>query len=106
MNIWFGSFLVSEFADDMSVIRTVFYLKGLVDDLKGIVSRLSEMKYSMQTNKPLKPLSDNADDVLAWNNYFQEQQECTGEPPSWYSSTWLYVECFFYRKIHEAITLR
>lgn len=77
----------------------------LIDDLLGIISRLSEMKYSLQTNKPLKPLTDNTDSTQAWNKYFEEQLKCSDKPPSWYSSTWLFVECFFYRKIHEAIAL-
>ena len=82
-------------------------LKGLlVNDLKGIISRLAETKHALQTNKPLKPLTDNTDSTEAWNKYLEEQIKCSDKPPSWFSSTWLYIECFFYRKIHEAMNLR
>ena len=96
------------FWKDTSVVIVVMfvYSKELRGDLQGIVGRLSEMKYSLQTDKPLTVLSDDAESMQEWNDYHDDQLQLTGKPPSWFTSSWLYVECFFYRHIYEAIALR
>ena len=51
------------------------------------------------------PLTDGQDDAEAWNSYLQRQQRHQGElfPVSWFKSPWLYVECYMYRRIQEAL---
>ena len=62
----------------------------------------------MMTDKPVMPLTDTTgDDIAMWNAYFEEEKTRNeGEPPSWFGSAWLYVECYMYRRIMEAIHLR
>ncbi|XP_062406070.1 damage-control phosphatase ARMT1 isoform X2 [Sardina pilchardus] len=61
----------------------------------------------MQTDKKVLPLLDGREDAQAWNSYLQYQQSQQGEhsPVSWFTSPWLYVECYMYRRIQEALWL-
>ncbi|XP_071491830.1 damage-control phosphatase ARMT1-like [Diadema antillarum] len=97
------------------VIDTVYkYRKEAVElhgqeggeDCKQIVGKLSALKNHMQTDKPLALLKDSGSDVPLWNRYFEEEtKRCDGVAPSWFKSAWLYVECYMYRAINEAIHL-
>lgn len=79
-----------------------------VDAEKGAISFLSKLRNELQTDKPILPLSDSADDTEEWNRYMQRQQDLMedGQPVSWFKSPWLYVECYMYRRIQEALWLR
>lgn len=81
-----------------------------MDDLKSIVGHLSRLKNEVQTNKVLTILEDDQKDVQLWNAYLDAdskvQQMDGGHVPSWFQSSWLYVECYFYRRIMSAIALR
>ena len=57
------------------------------------------------TNKPIEKLTDNVDDTKLWNDYLISQT-VGSENPSHFTSSWLYVECYFYRKIVEVFNLR
>ena len=77
------------------------------EDLKKIAGYYSKLRNEVQTDKPLVPLTDNGDDVGDWNRYLDmdsKQQEPNS--PSWFTSAWLYIECYFYRRIQEGINLR
>lgn len=74
---------------------------------KQAISFLSKLRNEMQTDKPIIPLADKLPDRELWNQYLEYQTTLMNEegPPSWFKSPWLYVECYLYRRIHEAITL-
>ncbi|XP_055471975.1 damage-control phosphatase ARMT1 isoform X3 [Psammomys obesus] len=60
----------------------------------------------MQTDKPIIPLVDKGDDADIWNQYLEYQRSLltdSGEAPRWFFSPWLFVECYMYRRIHEAL---
>jgi hypothetical protein len=87
-------------------ITTPLFQEG-VEELKAIVGRLAKLRNELQTDKPLIPLIDDGlDDVPIWNRYLQEWTESKGSPPSWFCDPWLYVECYMYRRIMQAIRLR
>lgn len=79
-------------------------------DLKEIVAKLSKLKNELQTNKPIRLLSDGGIDEKLWNEFLQNdrqiQQDADGAEPAWFQSAWLYVECYFYRRIVSTIKLR
>lgn len=62
----------------------------------------------MQTDKPVLPLTDGLSDAEIWNQYLQRHQQKEGDPGavSWFKSPWLYVECYMYRRIQEALWLK
>ncbi|XP_068198063.1 damage-control phosphatase ARMT1 [Antennarius striatus] len=74
---------------------------------KQTISLLSKLRNEMQTDKPILALTDELSDTEAWNRYLQRHQEQQGdqESVSWFKSPWLYVECYMYRRIHEALWL-
>ncbi|XP_063352157.1 damage-control phosphatase ARMT1 [Pelmatolapia mariae] len=74
---------------------------------KQAISLLSKLRNELQTDKPVLALTDGLPDTDSWNQYLERQQRLQGdqEPVSWFKSPWLYVECYMYRRIHEALLL-
>ncbi|KAI7799409.1 damage-control phosphatase ARMT1 [Triplophysa rosa] len=83
------------------------YGKEGVQAEKRAISFLSKMRNELQTDKPVLVLTDNAEDTETWNKYMQRQQDLMedGQPVSWFKSPWLYMECYMYRRIREALYL-
>lgn len=74
---------------------------------KQTISLLSKMRNELQTDKPVLALTDGLKDSDSWNQYLQRQRGLQGdqESVSWFKSPWLYVECYMYRRIQEAVWL-
>lgn len=74
---------------------------------KQTISLLSKLRNELQTDKPVLALTDSLPDTECWNQYLQRQilQE-DQDSVSWFKSPWLYVECYMYRKIQEALWLK
>ncbi|XP_036349943.2 damage-control phosphatase ARMT1 [Ochotona princeps] len=73
---------------------------------KKAISLLSRLRNELQTDKPIVPLVEKFADTDVWNQYLDYQQSLVKEGdgrPSWFHSPWLFVECYMYRRIHEAI---
>ncbi|XP_031206973.1 damage-control phosphatase ARMT1 isoform X1 [Mastomys coucha] len=73
---------------------------------KKAISLLSKLRNELQTDKPIIPLVDTCVDTDTWNQYLECQRSLLNEgdgEPRWFSSPWLFVECYMYRRIHEAI---
>lgn len=76
--------------------------------MKSVLSQLSELRYQLQTNKPMSSI-ENGEDVKEWKAAFDSIRKCKrlqGSQPSWYSVSWLFAECFMYRKISDALKSR
>lgn len=89
------------------VVIAAKYGEGASEECKEITNRLSQLKNELQTNKPLRPIQTQRDPGLHddsewWNKIFDTHCQENGEAPKWFSSSWLYVECYMYAKIHEA----
>ncbi|KAM3861272.1 damage-control phosphatase ARMT1 [Diretmus argenteus] len=74
---------------------------------KAAISLLSKMRNELQTDKPALALSDGLEDTDSWNQYLLRQQSLQGDEDSvsWFKSPWLYMECYMYRRIQEALWL-
>ncbi|KAJ8409699.1 hypothetical protein AAFF_G00217580 [Aldrovandia affinis] len=74
---------------------------------KRAISFLSKLRNELQTDKPVLALTDDVVDTDMWNQYLLRQQVLMeeNEPPSWFKSSWLYVECYMYRRIQESVRL-
>ena len=86
----------------------IFLQKGLEAEKKAI-SLLSKLRNELQTDKPIVPLVEKFVDTDIWNQYLEYQQSLLSESdgkPRWFLSPWLFVECYMYRRIHEAIIQR
>ncbi|CAH1792389.1 unnamed protein product [Owenia fusiformis] len=76
------------------------------ESLKNICGRISQLKYEVQTNKPVTPIQDGWADAIVWDKYYKKQKTLIdGAEPCWFVSPWLYMECYMYRKIMESIHL-
>ncbi|CAD5122052.1 DgyrCDS10503 [Dimorphilus gyrociliatus] len=73
-------------------------------DLKAIIGKLSKFRSFLMTNKPIEKLNDELPDVKVWNDYLLNQT-VGNESPSHFTSSWLYVECYFYRKLAESFNM-
>uniref|UniRef100_A0A1D1YII5 Sugar phosphate phosphatase n=1 Tax=Anthurium amnicola TaxID=1678845 RepID=A0A1D1YII5_9ARAE len=68
-----------------------------IQEGKRIVESLTELKYQIQQKSPLIPIeASEALDIDTYNyvlnTYFKDK--------NWYSATWLFTECYLYRRIH------
>ncbi|XP_069788389.1 damage-control phosphatase ARMT1 isoform X2 [Narcine bancroftii] len=78
-----------------------------VEAEKRAIGLLSKLRNELQTDKPALPLTDGLPDVAHWNKYLEQQQARLGSEgnTSWFNAPWLYMECYMYRRIHEALQL-
>lgn len=72
------------------------------EDLKTVTGCLSELRYRLQTDKPLTLLTGERKDVSQWNKRLKDYEEKNKFAASWFKSPWLLVECYMYRKIIES----
>uniref|UniRef100_A0A3Q3IFX5 Sugar phosphate phosphatase n=2 Tax=Monopterus albus TaxID=43700 RepID=A0A3Q3IFX5_MONAL len=74
---------------------------------KQTIALLAKMRNELLTDKPVVPLTDSLQDTESWNRYLQRHQRLQGDQEfvSWFRSPWLYVECYMYRRIQEALWL-
>merc|ERR1711936_291741 len=75
-----------------------------MEGLYKVVEELSKLRYEMQTNKPILPLVDRVGNAETWNKYLELEKEKESNP-SWFTSAWLWVECYMYRRITQALNL-
>uniref|UniRef100_A0A4W3HEQ6 Sugar phosphate phosphatase n=1 Tax=Callorhinchus milii TaxID=7868 RepID=A0A4W3HEQ6_CALMI len=78
-----------------------------VEAEKRAIGLMSKLRNELQTDKAVIPLTDEFPDAAQWNTYIERQQAALGpeEFPSWFKSSWLFMECYMYRRIHESILL-
>ncbi|XP_013006514.1 damage-control phosphatase ARMT1 isoform X2 [Cavia porcellus] len=77
-----------------------------VEAEKKAISLLSKLRNELQTDKPVVPLVEDCADTDLWNQHLQYQRSLLNESdgqPSWFRSPWLFVECYMYRRLHEAV---
>lgn len=78
-----------------------------MEDSKGVIAKLSKLRYEMKTNKPLMQMEDDRPDVQIWNNTIKESNSLVDQDKiASFTGAWLIVECYMYRKIYEAFALR
>ncbi|XP_071832489.1 damage-control phosphatase ARMT1-like [Apostichopus japonicus] len=74
------------------------------NDCKALAGHLSKLRNCLQTDKPLEEIGDGRDDEEMWNKVLREETETRdGVPPSAFTASWLYVECYMYRSVNEGI---
>ena len=68
---------------------------------KTIVEKLATLKYELQHNRKLTPLSDDGQpDIAAYNAELEQRGN-----PKWHDVQWLYAECYLYRRISTLFAL-
>ncbi|XP_072256449.1 damage-control phosphatase ARMT1 isoform X2 [Pyxicephalus adspersus] len=74
---------------------------------KKAIGCYSKLKHEFHANKPLIPLTDNGPDVEIWNQYLEYQKTLLPDDanPKWTVCPWLFVECYLYRRVQEAMLI-
>lgn len=75
------------------------------EEVKEVIGSFSKLKNEVQTNKPFEVLTSDGPDISSWNTYYERERERAGEEPRWFHTSWLYAECYMYRRIHEVFEL-
>ncbi|KAF9580958.1 hypothetical protein BGW38_002198 [Lunasporangiospora selenospora] len=70
-------------------------------EAKKIIETIGALRYELQRDKPFRPLTDSYPDVKEWN----QALETFYSGSSWYKASWLFSECYLYRRIKEAFEL-
>lgn len=60
----------------------------------------------MTTNKSFTDITSDRPDAKIWNAELIKRSFPDGTPPNWFESDWLYAECYFYRRLKEALEQR
>ncbi|KAI4155497.1 MAG: hypothetical protein LQ340_000973 [Diploschistes diacapsis] len=67
-----------------------------VKEGKAIVENIAKLKYELQHNRNLRPLIDDGGaDIATYNTELSAR-----DTPSWFAVSWLYAECYLYRRLH------
>ncbi|KAI8327176.1 hypothetical protein EDC96DRAFT_580888 [Choanephora cucurbitarum] len=70
-----------------------------VEESENIISALEEIKQEIAKDTPLRLIKDKRHDAEKWNEdltkYFPEA--------TWFSGTWLFNECYLYRRSYNAV---
>ncbi|KAF9997075.1 hypothetical protein BGZ80_010938 [Entomortierella chlamydospora] len=70
-------------------------------EAKQIIEAIGGLRYELQRDKPFRPLQDNLPDVGEWNQALADYYPSS----SWFKASWLFAECYLYRRIKEAFAL-
>lgn len=71
------------------------------EESKVVLGEFSKLRYEMMTDKQLTLLTGDKEDIPVWNDVFKQWTNKLGKEPTFFSVSWLYAECFMYRKIQE-----
>lgn len=92
--------MISNLVDSLSV-KNNFNENEL---LKNTINKLTELRYSILTNKNLTELTSDHSVNVKWNGLIKMKQSLNSEMnpnPSWLSVCFLFSECLAYRKIYD-----
>ncbi|KAF3760376.1 DUF89-domain-containing protein [Cryphonectria parasitica EP155] len=68
---------------------------------KKIVEELARLKYEVQHDRPLTPIRDDGlPDVAIYNKELEQRGN-----PSWLNVSWLYSECYLFRRLSTSFSL-
>ncbi|KIW00786.1 uncharacterized protein PV09_07765 [Verruconis gallopava] len=73
---------------------------------KQIIAQLAGLKYELQHDRRLVPLSDDGlPDVDKYNQELSQLEAKFGGELKWFNAPWLYSECYLYRRMHAIFRL-
>lgn len=74
---------------------------GSDDDVKKAIAYISQLKNEVITNKKYVLLTVDSKEAKLWNKWIEN---C--DPKDYFTSTWLFTECYVYRRLREAFELQ
>ncbi|KAF2819246.1 DUF89-domain-containing protein [Ophiobolus disseminans] len=87
--------IITQGIDDVHRSTHDFQDEETIREGKWIVAELARLKYELQHDRELTPITDDGErDVEAYNKELAARGN-----PKWHSVPWLYAECYLYRRI-------
>ena len=76
------------------------------EETKSLIEELARLKYELQTDKTIKALESDYSDTKEWNEILKrEENSHPNEEVTWFNISWLYAECYLYRRMREIFLL-
>ena len=80
----------------------IFTHQAGTQDVQAVLAQLSKLRYELETDKQMEPIKSGAD-LKAWDMVFERYQKKFGENPKWFAVSWLFAECYMYRRVVEIL---
>ncbi|KAF9944190.1 hypothetical protein BGZ65_012471, partial [Modicella reniformis] len=98
--------IVSKTVDDIyrsyhNLPDTDLFRSEKEQEAKSIIEGIGALRYELQRDKPFRPLKDDLPDVNEWNQALSDYYATS----SWFKASWLFAECYLYRRIKELFAL-
>lgn len=90
----------------LTIIVYIYQNEDSRTESKSVIGELSELKYMLQTAKPIVRFSSKEPDTERWNSDIQRYEQQVDDELTFYNGPWLFVECYLYRRIREIFILR
>lgn len=76
------------------------------EETKSLIEELARLKYELQTDKTVKVLVSDYSDTKEWNELLKREEiSHLNEEVTWFNISWLYAECYLYRRMREIFLL-
>lgn len=69
-------------------------------DAQKCLEKITKMKNDLMTNKDYDPFTIDTPEGQKWNNWIENLVN-----KKYYNNTWLFTECYVYRRLYEACEL-
>ncbi|GJQ87200.1 hypothetical protein Trydic_g12552 [Trypoxylus dichotomus] len=83
-----------------NILRT--YGEDAEEEFKCVIAEIGKIKVEIQNNKPMRTLIGDAPDIKLYNKALVLQSVKVSFP-TYFNANWLFIECYMYRRIMEAI---
>ncbi|KAJ6482870.1 DUF89 domain-containing protein [Mycena vitilis] len=70
-----------------------------IEEAKGIIEKISRLKYEMGRNYAMQPISSDGEPAEMYNSELQRLAEDSKN--TWFSAPWLFAECYLYRLLRS-----
>jgi len=74
-------------------------LKLRIDEARGIIEKISRLKYEMGRNYIMEPFSSDGEPAEMYNSELQRLAEDAKN--TWFTAPWLFAECYLYRLLRS-----
>lgn len=78
----------------------IIFLLQSDEDLSNFMQVVTKLKNDLVTNKKYEKFTVDSEEAEKWNEWIDAQEQQT-----YFNNTWLFSECYIYRKLFEGCEL-
>lgn len=79
---------------------SIIFISQSEEDLKNFMQSVVKLKNDLVTNKDYDPFTVDTANAKKWNMWIENQ-----ENKKYFNNTWMFTECYLYRKLREGCEL-